>query len=173
MLSKFLTRSWNRLSGLLQVSSAVGCQQLLVSWLSWTRATVREGHVVSPICRVTKIVLSRHGEQKRDSEWISDQFLILRPTSRIPFLHLRFAFQRKAAPCNPRVYLANVIRECNGVICGGRECVNWAQTAIQYPTRKPLPVGLGKKLSLSESLLFIFRGLPISWLQLDMPAEQR
>lgn len=129
--------------------------------------------MVSPICRVTKIVLSRHGEQKRDSEWISDQFLILRPTSRIPFLHLRFAFRRKAAPCNPRVYLANVIRECNGVICGGRECVNWAQTAIQYPTRKPLPVGLGKKLSLSESLLFIFRGLPISWLQLDMPAEQR
>lgn len=82
--------------------------------LSWTGMTLRDGCVVLSICYVTKIVFSRQREQKQDSKWISDQFLVLRPMSYIQFPHLRFTFQQKADPCNPRVYLANVIENATG-----------------------------------------------------------
>ena len=69
-----------------------------------------EGRVVSPICCVTKIAFSRQREQERDSKWISEQFLILKPVSYIQFPLPRFTFQQKAAvPYDPRVYLASVI----------------------------------------------------------------
>ena len=95
--------------------------------------TVREGYVVLSICYVTKIVFSRQREQKQDSKWISDQFLILRLMSHIQFPHSRFTFQQKAAPCNPRVCLANVIGECNGVICGGRDVLTGPKLLSNIP----------------------------------------
>lgn len=51
-------------------------------------------------------------------------------------------------------------------------CVNWVQTAIQYPKRQLLPAGLKKKPSLLESLRFISRGLSISWWQLRVLSER-
>ena len=66
--------------------------------------------MVLPICCVTEIAFSWRREQERDPKWISGQFLILRPMSYIQFPLPSFTFQQKAAaPCDPRVYLANVI----------------------------------------------------------------
>ena len=112
--------------------------------------------MVLPICCVTKIAFSRQREQERDPKWISGQILILRPMSYIQFPLPRFTFQQKAAaPLDPK----SLFGQCHLSMRQGdlwwERCVNWAQTAIQYPRRKPLPAGLKKRLRLSESLPFI------------------
>lgn len=93
-----------------------------------------EGWVVSPICCVTKIAFSRQREQERDSKWISNQFLILKPMPYIQFPLPRFTFQQKAAaPYDPRVYLASVIWECGRVICGGRDVLTGPKVLSNIP----------------------------------------
>lgn len=100
------------------------------------------------------------------------------------FPHPRFPFQQKAASCNPRVYLASVIWEHNGVICGGRNVLTGPKLLSNTPNINFLPAGLQRELSLwkvylsvSEAFWFlgcswcVLRAEEISWERKGMPCH--